>query len=320
MNAVMGVIQYILDLGPSIMLPLIIFVLSLVFRMPVARAIHASLTIGVGFVGINLVIGLLGSTLGPAAQAMVKNTGLNLPVIDVGWPVAAAISFGTTSVVPWIFLLGIVLNLVLIAVKGTKTLNVDMWNYWHFIFSAAFVYMMTNSLVLGVIVGLLTSVVVLKLADFAAPVIQDTYGMAGITTPHTDTVSWSPISWVLNKLLDRVPGLRNWKASPGDLQERFGILAEPMVMGTILGLAVAGLAYYPEFGTDVGAAVAKILGVGITMGAVMLILPRMVAILMEGLTPLSESAQKFMQQRFPDRELNIGLDAAILATLPIGER
>lgn len=189
MTHIMGVIQYILDLGPSIMLPLIIFIISLIFRMQTSKAVRASLTIGIGFIGINLVIGLLADTLGPAAQAMVTNTGLNLPIIDVGWPVAAAISFGTTKVVPWVFVLGILANLILITVKATKTLNVDMWNYWHFIFSAAFVYMMTDSLLLGVAVAVLTSIIVLKLADFVAPVVQDHYQMPGITTPHLDTVT-----------------------------------------------------------------------------------------------------------------------------------
>ena len=135
----MDVLQYILNLGPSIVLPMIIFILCMIFRMKIGKAVRASLTIGVGFIAINLVIGLMATTLGTATSAMVKNTGLNLPIVDVGWPVAAAISFGTASVVPWIFILGILVNLGMIAVKWTQTLNVDMWNYWHFIFSAAFV-------------------------------------------------------------------------------------------------------------------------------------------------------------------------------------
>lgn len=312
----MGFINWLLGLGASVVLPIIIFILSMIFRMPIGKAVRASLTIGVGFIGINLVIGLLGNTLGPAAQAMVKNTGVNLPILDVGWPVAAAISFGTTSIVPWVFVLGILLNLVLIAVKATKTLNVDMWNYWHFIFSAAFVYFMTGNFVLGLLVALITSAIVLKLADFAAPVIQKHYGIPGITTPHLDTVTWSPLGWVINKGLDRVPGIRKWHASPGQLQEKYGIIAEPMIMGTVLGFIIAILAYYPEFSSDLGGTVKQILTVGITLGAVMLVLPRMVAILMEGLVPLSDAAKQFIQARFPGRTLYIGLDGAILIGHP----
>lgn len=312
----MAFLDWFLSLGASIVLPFIIFALCLLFRMPIGRAIRSSLMIGVGFIAINLIIGLLGENLGPAAQAMVENTGMNLPIVDVGWPVAAAISFGTTSVVPWVFVFVILVNLALIALNWTKTLNVDVWNYWHFIFSAAFVYFMTESLILGVVVALITSVVVLKLADFAAPVIQDHYGLPGVTTPHLDTVTWSPVGWVLNKILDRIPGVRKLHASPGQLQERFGVVAEPMIMGTVLGLLVAVLGYYPVFSDNAGEATKQILTTSISMGAAMLLLPRMVGILMEGLVPLSDAAKSFITSRFPGRELNIGLDGAILIGHP----
>ncbi len=317
MGTVTTVIQYILGLGASVVLPIIIFLLSLFFRMKPGKAIRAALTIGIGFIGINLVIGLLTSTLGPAAQKMIENTGLNLPIIDAGWPVAAAISFGTAKVVPWIFILGIAINLGMIALKWTSTLNVDMWNFWHFIFSSAFVYIATGNFWLGLLIGLITLVVVLKLADICAPVIQDYYKIPGVTTAHTDTVSWAPVGWCLNKVLDHVPGFRHNKMTPEYIQDKFGSWAEPMVMGTILGAVIGLLAYFPDMtGGAWGTAIKGIVLVGISMGGVMLLLPRMVALLMEGLIPLSDAAQEWIKSRYPDRELNIGLDAAILVGYP----
>jgi PTS system galactitol-specific IIC component len=44
----------------------------------------------------------------------------------------------------------------------------------------------------------------------------------------------------------------------------------------------------------------------------MLLLPRVVSILVEGLVPLTEAARHFAAQHFPDRDLYIGLDAADL--------
>lgn len=316
MGTVTTVIQYFLGLGASIVLPIIIFLLSLFFRMKPGKAIRAALTIGIGFIGINLVIGLLSESLGPAAQKMVHNTGLNLPIIDAGWPVAAAISFGTAKVVPWIFIIGIAVNLGMIALRWTSTLNVDMWNFWHFIFSAAFVYIATNNFWLGLAAGLITLVVVLKLADIVAPVIQDYYKIPGVTTAHTDTVSWAPVGWTINKMLDHVPGFKHNRMTPEHIQEKYGAWAEPMVMGTLLGLVIGLLAYYPDFNGGWGTAIKGILTVAISMGAVMLLLPRMVGILMEGLIPLSDAAQDWIKARYPDRELNIGLDAAILVGYP----
>lgn len=42
----MDVLQYILNLGPSIVLPMIIFILCMIFRMKIGKAVRASLTIG----------------------------------------------------------------------------------------------------------------------------------------------------------------------------------------------------------------------------------------------------------------------------------
>jgi len=75
-----------------------------------------------------------------------------------------------------------------------------------------------------------------------------------------------------------------------------------MMMGIILGVVLGLLAGY-----DLG----QVLQIGMSMGGVMLLLPRMVKILMEGLIPVSESVREFLQKRFGGRELHIGLDAAL---------
>ena len=129
-------------------------------------------------------------------------------------------------------------------------------------------------------------------------------------------MSWAPVGWTINKILDHVPGFKNNKMTPEHIQEKYGSWAEPMVMGTLLGLVIGVLAYYPQFTEAWGTAIKDILMVSISMGAVMLLLPRMVGLLMEGLIPLSDAAQEWIKARYPDRELNIGLDAAILVGYP----
>jgi len=49
----------------------------------------------------------------------------------------------------------------------------------------------------------------------------------------------------------------------------------------------------------------------INLGAVMYIQPKMISILMEGLVPISEGAQNFLEKKAPGRGLFIGLDPAI---------
>ncbi len=47
------------------------------------------------------------------------------------------------------------------------------------------------------------------------------------------------------------------------------------------------------------------------MAAVMMLMPKMVSLLMEGLTPISEAANKMVQKHFPGKKLYIGMDSAL---------
>ncbi|MDO9545693.1 MAG: PTS transporter subunit IIC [Pelolinea sp.] len=318
MQAVMGVIQYILDLGPTVMMPIIVFALSMVFGIKANKAFRAAITIGIGFIAINLVVGLMVNALAPATNAMVANLGVEMDIMDVGWPIGAAIAFGTSQVVPWIFVLGILMNVVMLAKNWTQTANIDMWNYWHFIFVAGFVNValrdalgQTTAMVVAIGVSLVGAAMTLKLADWTAPIVQKFFELPGVSLPHMETVTWAPVGYAVNWLVDRIPVVKDWHADPDTIKEKFGVLGETMIVGTILGLIIALLAFAPGLGTDFGGNLAKILNTSISLGAVMMVLPRMVSILMEGLMPLSEGAREFITKKFPGRKIHIGLDAAI---------
>ncbi len=302
-----AVIKFITDLGSTVMLPIIIFVLALIFGARPARALRAGLTVGIGFVGLGLVITLLLNNLGPATDAIIKRTGLQLTAVDVGWPVAAAIAFGTAVgavIVPVIF----VYNLVLLFLRGTKTLDVDIWNFWHFAFTGSLVVGITGNVLLGVVAGMVHATLALKIADLTANDVQKFFGLPGVSIPQGWAVTSVPVVVVMNWVIDRIPGLRDIKADPESIQKRLGVFGEPIFMGAILGILFGLLAGY-DF--------TKTLQLSVGLSAVMLLMPRIIGIFMEGLVPFSEQARIFMKKRFPGREFYIGLDSAILIGHPI---
>jgi PTS system galactitol-specific IIC component len=121
----------------------------------------------------------------------------------------------------------------------------------------------------------------------------------------------------LNWVIDRIPGLKDWEADIPTIQKRFGVFGEPIILGLVIGLVLGGVAFFPPTEgatwTDV---IIRTLVVGMELAAVMMLLPRMVAILMEGLIPISEAARDFMNKRFGGGEVYIGLDSAILIGHP----
>lgn len=297
----MRIIELILGMGPTVMLPVVIFLLAMILGEKPGKSFRAGVTIGVGFIGIGLVIGLLMDSLGPAAQAIVVRTGIELDVLDVGWPAAAAIAFGS-RVGAVIIPIGLAVNFLMLLTKTTKTVNVDIWNFWHFAFTGALVAMATGSFAIGVIAAAVNTAIVLKLADWTAPIIQKFYDIPGISMPHGFSVAYVPIAIPLNTLIDKIPVINKIEADPEAITKKFGILGEPIIVGLFLGIILGLLAGYDLTG---------ILNLGMSMAGVMLLLPRVVKILMEGLIVVSEAARSFFQKRFAGQEFYIGLDSAI---------
>jgi PTS system galactitol-specific IIC component len=317
MQVVKAISDFLTGLGSPVMLPIIIFILSLILGQTVRRAFTSALTIGVGFIGLNLVIGLLLGALSPATDLLVKSTGLNLTALDVGWGVCAAIAFGTTVgaiILPLTF--GV--NILMILLKATKTLNVDMWNFWHYAFTGSLVYLVTKSIWLGLLAAVIHAVISLLIADWTAERVQNFFGLPGVSIPQGWAITSVPIIVGLNWIVDRIPGLRNIHWDVESLEKRIGVFGEPIVMGAILGLLFGILAYAINPGDlTTSQIIGKVLMLAVQMAAVMVLIPRIIAIFMEGLTPVSEAARNFMQRHFGGRDFNIGLDSAILIGHPI---
>lgn len=306
MGIIQSLVDFILGLGPTTMLPIILTIFGLILGQGLAKSFRAGVTVGVGFVGVNLVIGLLTSSLGKAAEALVTSLGLNFDIIDVGWPIGAAITFATpiaALLIPIIF----ILNMILLYFNITKTMDVDLWNYWHLIFPGAMVYYATNSLILAIVLTLINATIIFKLADWTAPAVEHHFGLPGISLPHGETVNFAPIMYALNKVEDKIPGINKINLDGEKLKEKIGIFGEPLILGIILGVLLGILGRYT---------VTDILSLGIQMGAVMVLMPKMVALLMEGLTPISEGAKDFISKRFPGKDVYIGLDAAVVIGNP----
>ena len=303
MQTIIDIFAFISDMGASVMMPIILMIFGMVLGAKPGKALRGGLTVGVGFIGLNLIVGLMGGELAPAVQQMAT-----LSTVDVGWPASAAIAFGT-QIGMIIIPLCLLTNIVMLLTNTTQTIVVDVWNYWHFAFTGSLVMALTGSMTMGIIAVVLNFIIILVIADFTAPKIEESLGMPGVSIPHGFTAAYVPIAIVVDKVIDMIPGVRDVNINVEKLQSKFGVFGEPLFVGTFLGLVIAALAGYDLKGT---------LTTGITMGASLVLIPRMASILMEGLMPISEAAQAFISKRFQNRgKIYIGLDSAVGVGHPI---
>ncbi|ATG50214.1 PTS sugar transporter subunit IIC [Brachybacterium vulturis] len=304
--------SYLNTLGPSVVLPVIITLFGLLLGLRLGKSFRAGVTIGIGFIGINLVIGLLAAQVAPAATGMAEGLGVSLDVVDVGWPSSAAIAFGS-SIGAMIIPLGLVVNVVLLLTGLTRTFDIDLWNYWHSAMIGALVGAVTGNYLLGLLSAAVHLALILAMADLTAPIVQKYFQLPEISFPHGTSAPYGLLAIPMNKVFDAIPGLRRLDATPEAIQKRFGLFGETLMMGLILGVLIGILGYGFDAPAEDSTA---ILTLAISLAAAMFLLPRMVAILMEGLMPISEAARTFVQKRFPGRTFYIGLDSAIAVGQP----
>jgi PTS system galactitol-specific IIC component len=302
LKTISDAIQYIIDMGASVMLPIVIAIISICIGIKVGKAIRSGLMIGVGFVGLGLIVDMMNAELGPAAQGMSKRFGLSLSVVDIGWPGASPITWSSniaTVAIP----VAILVNLVMLLLKLTKTVNIDIWNIWHMTFTGAIAYAVTDNFAFGILGVVIHAIIAYKLGDLWAPLMQDYFELDGLTVPHGTSAYMGPIACVVDAIFDKIPGLNKIDVNADSLQEKVGVLGEPIVIGGILGTVVGFLAGYgPQ----------EALPLGVKMSAVMVLMPKIVKCIMEGLMPMSERAKEVLPKKFGNSEFYIGLDPAIL--------
>ncbi|SIN85700.1 PTS system, galactitol-specific IIC component [Carnobacterium alterfunditum] len=301
-KAIMSGFDWLINAGPTVMLPVIITIIGLFFGLKLGKAFKSGLTLGIGFAGIRLLLDYMSSNLGPASRAMVENVGINLDVLDVGWGSIAAVTWSSPIIV-FIVLSIFAVNIIMLLTKTTNTLDVDIWNYHHMAIVGIMVHYVTGNIWLGIGASVVMAMTTFKIADWSQPLIEKFFGIPGVSLPTVSATSTLLLAWPLNWLLDKIPGINKIDVTLKDVQKYLGFFGDQMILGLILGSAIGLLGGY-----DITAS----LQLGVSMSAVLVIIPKMTSLFVEGLMPISEAAQNWSQRKFKNRKLFIGLDAAVV--------
>ena len=298
----MNVIRYILDLGPTVMLPLVIFVFGVILGLKPSKSFSTAINIGIGFVGITLVVGLMQNSLGPAAQAMTKNFNLSLEVVDIGWPGASPMTWAS-SIALIAIPIAVGVNILMLVTRMTKVVNVDIWNIWHMTFTGAIVHIATGNYWLGILGVIIHAIIAYKYGDYFSYDVANYFELEGISIPHGTSAYCGPFAVLTDFIIDRIPFINKIHFSAKDIEKRFGVLGQPVIIGLLLGIIIGILAKYD---------VKRILQLGIEVASVMYLMPKVVKPIMEGLSPISEIARKRLSSKFKGQQFVIGLDPALL--------
>ena len=309
------VFSYVIGLGASVMMPVIFTVLGVLLGVRLPKALKSGLLVGVGFVGLGVVTALLTTSLGPALKGLTELYHLDLPYFDLGWPAAAAVAY-SCAVGAFIIPVCLGVNVAMLLVGATRTVNIDLWNYWHFAFLGALVYFATDSLAWAFYAAIVLFVITLCLADFTAKGFQSFYkDMDGISIPQPFCQSFTPFAVAVCWALDRIPGFSRLDVDAEGLKRKFGLLGEPLFLGVVIGCAIGALRCGSL--SALVDAIPSILKLGVTVGAVMELIPRITALFIEGLKPICQAVQERLAKRFGGKAaFNIGMSPALVIGHP----
>jgi PTS system galactitol-specific IIC component len=300
-DVILSFFEAVYNLGPIIMVPVILLLLGLLFGMGLKSSIRAALLTGIGFTGVYLILDFFLGAVGDVGISLAERFGGATTYLDAGWSAFAAIGWGSN--IGLIFIpIGILSNLILLVFGVTKVLSVNIWDYWESIIAGMIVQTLTGSFAFGLVFATLVHMFNLKVGDWTQHLMQNYFGFEGIASYAAGYAEWGLIGKPIVWLIEKIPGLKKARITPEELSDKFGVFGEPIFIGFVIGLAMGLIA-----GQTIGGS----LMLAINLGAVMYIQPKMISILMEGLVPISEGAQNFLEKKAPGRGLFIGLDPAI---------
>ena len=226
MNTLEEIINLIFSFKAFVMLPIFMIILGTILRMKFNIILLSALKLGVGFSGIFLLFDNFVINIAPAVEMTISIRELNYSILDVGWPPLAGITW-SSSIAPLTIPMIICANLIMIATNVTRTIYIDIWNFWHFALLGALLQNTNHSFFLSMLATLLIGIYCIKLSDWTSPYVNKECGLKGITVSPVSVVGLLPYAVVTNILLDKIPWINKLHFNANKTTTRLDILETP---------------------------------------------------------------------------------------------
>lgn len=295
-----------------VMLPLIICIIALAVRLSLRQVVLSTVGLAAGFAGVFIAFNFFVANISPAVQQLSSVRGLSFPVLDVGWPPLAAITWASPLAAISIPLV-LLANLLMLGLGWTRTIYIDIWNYWHFALIGALVMATSGSMALGLSATLMIAVYCFKMTEWSAPDVERETGLIGISASPVSVNGLLPYAVCVDWLLDRIALLKHvvynphhpsTAATPETPASSLDLLGEPMVIGGLMGLALALAAGY---------AIGPTLELSVHIAAVMFLLPKSAGLIGDAMMPITVALRDQVTRFFPKRQnLIVAMDTGFL--------
>ncbi len=315
MSATVNIIEHIINLGPVIIIPALLLIISLIITGKPLKNLKNCAFIFIGMTAVSVLLSLFVNFFGSIASTIVLNSTREYTVIDAGWLVSRSVILNSPVILH--IIIGVfVLNIVMLLLRFTRTINIDFWSYWNFLLIGSIVFTITGIAWISILVALIAAAITLVLSDIYAVYINSYFGINGISTPRAQIICWAPLSHLINIIINKIPFIRKIHIFYEEIQYKLGLFSEPLIAGFISGFIIGAITRYSNFFLAPGQNLAYALTSGVGMSVFFIMIPRAVNLLFMGLAPTINDIKNFISKKITKRELYIGLDPIIFAGMP----
>ena len=131
--------------GATVIVPIMIFIIALFLKVKPKKAMMCGFYAGVGLTGFSWIINEFTPIVTKIVRQIVNNTGIKLPVVDIGWQAGSLASFGSPVGLTF-FVFGLIAEFILFAVGVTKVfMPSNLWNNFGFMIWGTLAFYVTHN-------------------------------------------------------------------------------------------------------------------------------------------------------------------------------
>jgi len=315
MEILYKIVRVFVDIGPVGLIPILLLLMGLVATRNKLVLLKNCLFVFLGLLSFAILLSFYVNFFNPIINTILLITDKKFQVADVGWLVAKNINIYNPFVLQLMVIL-VGLNILMVFIRLTRTINIDLWNLWIFLFSGIFVYEVTGIMWMGIMFSCVIATITFVLADIYAPFIESYYGLKGISNPQAQTIVWAPISGAVNYILNKIPFIKRLHIFYEEIQYKLGPVGEPLIIGFIMGFIIGAIVKYSSFSTDFWPSLGFAAFSGINLSIITILMPRSITLLYRGLIPIVNDIRTFINSRITKREIYIGVNTLVFAGNP----
>lgn len=296
----------LIDLGAAPLMTVILAIITFIFTKKLSKSLEGGLKLGIALTGIGAIIGILTTAFSQAMTDFVERTGLSLSITDVGWAPLATITWGSPYTLYFLAVM-VIVNIVLLFINRTNTLDVDIFNIWHLSIVGLFAIYCGANLFVATLLVIFIGVMKIINSDLMKPTFNDLLNVPS-SNPMTSThmnYMMNPFLLIMDKIFDKVfPWLDKYDFDAAKLNNKIGYWGSKFAIGLYSGVFVGLLA---------GQSPTQIFALAFTAAVALELFSLIGSWFIASVEPLSQGISNFANSKLKGRQLNIGLDWPFIA-------